>query len=428
MIPASGGDRKLPWPLAAGETAQAYPQFLPDGKHYLYLSGSAQPGKAGIYVNSIDSSDRQFVVATDTNAAYVQGQLLFARGNVLMAQPFDSGTLKLSGDPRPVTDHIEKGLHHNASFSASANGVLVLRQAFNSTLSSLQWFDRSGRKLNAVGGVADYAGPQLSADDSKLAVAIRDPQLTTHDVCIFDLLRGTQTRLTFDPANDHNSIWSPEGTHIAFTSDRAGQKDLHWKPADGSGAEELLLGGKGGDKYAMDWSRDGKYLVYTYQTPEELRLHVYVLPLSGERKPVPFVNIHFVTGEGQISPNGRWVAYRSQESGRNGVYVQGFNLDPSQPRGKWQVSTEGGDQPRWSSDGKELFYHLGDAYYAVDVKTDGKSFEAGIPKPLFAFPIVLSVSGSGSPFVVTRDGQRFLVLAPVEKTGNAPIEVLTNWR
>jgi Tol biopolymer transport system component len=415
--------------LAAGETGQGWPQFLPDGKHYLYLSASNLPGKGGIYVNSIDSNDRRFVVATDTNAAYVQGQLLFTRGDVLMAQPFDPGTLKLSGDPRPVADHIEKGIHHTATFAASPNGVLVWRrEASNSSQSALQWFDRSGKKLNVVGGVADYTSPQLSPDDSKLAIDIRDPKLKTRDIWIFDLLRGTQTRLTFNPADDTSPSWSPDGTRIAFSSDRAGQKDLYWKPADGSGEEELLLGGKGGDKYAGSWSRDGKYLMYSYQTPEEHLLHLYVLPLSGDRKPVPFVNIKFVTGEGQFSPNGRWVAYRSTESGRNEVYVQGFNLDPSQPRGKWQVSTAGGDQPRWRSDGKELFYHLGDTYYAVDMTTDGKSFVAGIPKPLFAFPIVLSYSGSGSPFVVTRDGQRFLVLAPVEKMGSAPIEVLLNWR
>jgi Tol biopolymer transport system component len=305
----------------------------------------------------------------------------------------------------------------------------VWRQSAKSSQSSLQWFDRSGKKLNVVGGVADYSNPELSPDDSKLAIGIRDPQLKTRGIWIFDLLRGTQTRLTFDPADDMDSIWSPDGTRIAFSSDRAGQKDIYWKPADGTGAEELLLGGKGGDRYAGNWSPDGKYLMYYYTVPRAPGvLHLYVLPLTGDRKPVPFVDIPFVTGEGQISPNGRWVAYRSLESGRNEVFVQGFNLDPSQPRGKWQVSTAGGDQPRWRSDGKELFYHLGDTYYAVDVKTDGKSFEAGIPKPLFAFPIVLSVSGSGSPFVVTRDGQRFLVLAPVEKTGSAPLEVLLNWR
>ena len=185
------------------------------------------------------------------------------------------------------------------------------------------------------------------------------------------------------------------------------------------------MGGKGEAKNVEDWSPDGKYLIYNELGASGT--HLNVLPLA-DRKPVPFVNTNFTTSEGQFSPDGLWVAYRSLESGSNEVYVQGFNPDPSQPRGKWQVSTEGGDQPRWRSDGKELFYHLGDTYYAVDMTTDGKSFVAGIPRPLFAFPIVLSHSGSGSPFVVTRDGQRFLVLAPVEKMGSSPIEVLLNWR
>jgi Tol biopolymer transport system component len=302
----------------------------------------------------------------------------------------------------------------------------VWRQAANSSQSALQWFDRSGKKLSVVGEHADYSNPALSADDSKLAVGIRDPQLKTRDIWIFDLLRGTQTRLTFDPADDFDSIWSPDGTRIAFSSDRAGQRDIYWKPADGSGAEELLLGGKGEAKNVEDWSRDGKYLVYNAQGSSGI--HLNVLPLSGDRKPVPFVNINFTTAEGQISPDGRWMAYRSMEFGRTEIYVQGFNLDPSQPRGKWQVSVAGGELPRWRRDGKELFFHCNDGFYAVDVKTDGPSFEAGIPRLLFEVPTVSSSPAGGAPFVVSRDGQCFLVLAAVEKTASSPIEVLLNWR
>jgi len=140
------------------------------------------------------------------------------------------------------------------------------------------------------------------------------------------------------------------------------------------------------------------------------------------------VSINFNTSEGQFSPNGRWVAYRSLESGKAEVYVQGFILDPSQPRGKWQISTAGGELPRWSGDGKELFYHSGDSYFAVDVKSDGKTFDAGIPKPLFTALTVRASATSGSPFAVTRDGQRFLVLEQLEQTGSEPIEVVVNWR
>jgi Tol biopolymer transport system component len=188
----------------------------------------------------------------------------------------------------------------------------------------------------------------------------------------------------------------------------------------------LLLQEKGTGRNVEDWSADGKYLLYNYAVPHSA--HLYVLPMAGDRKPVPFVDIDFYTSEGQFSPDGRWVAYRSTEAGSQEVYVQGFNLNPSQPRGKWQISTAGGELPRWRGDGKELYYHLGDGYFAVDVKTDGKSFQAGIPKSLFEVPTVRSSSTGGSPFMVTRDGQRFLVLAQIEQAGSEPLEVLVNWR
>ena len=187
-----------------------------------------------------------------------------------MAQPFDLRNLTLGGEPRPVADHIETGAAAGTSSrsppsAASPNGVLVWRRIIQSSQSLLQWFDRNGKRLGVVGEAADYSNPALSPDDTRLAVGIRDPQTKTRDIWIFDLLRGTKTRLTFDPADDLDSIWSPDGTRIAFTSDRTGQRNIYWKPADGSGSEELLLGGKDGQENVEDWSRDGKYLMYNYQ-------------------------------------------------------------------------------------------------------------------------------------------------------------------
>ena len=432
-VSAAGGEPNQLRPLAQGETLQRWPLFLPDGKHYLYLSLGNQPDQQGIYVASLDSNDRKFLVATNTNAAYVEsGQLLFTRGEVLMAQPFDLRSLALTGEPRPVEDHVELAnaarpgvTLASASFSASPNGVLIWRRSLQSAQSQLQWCDRNGRKLSTVGEPANYSNPFLSPDDSKLAVCIRDPETKTRDIWIFDLKRGTKTRLTFDPADDIDPVWSPDGNRIAFTSDRAGQRDIYWKLADGSSPDELLLADKAGQKNVEDWSRDGKYLLYNYQPSGAA--HLYVLPLA-DRKPVPFLNVNFRTQEGQFSPNGRWIAYRSLESGKSEVFVEGFTLDPSQARGKWQISVDGGELPRWRSDGKELFYHRGDGYFGVDVETGGPSFKAGIPKQLFSVPTVDSSIGGGSPFVVTRDGQRFLVLAQVEKTESEPLEVVVNWR
>ena len=432
-VSASGGDPKPLRPLAEGEIVQIWPEFLPDGKHYIYLSLNNRPDQQGIYAASLDSNDRKLIVATNTNAVYVQsGQLLFTRGGVLMAQPFDLENLTVGGEPRVVADHLETPVAAPnslpiATFSASPNGVLVWRRSTQSSQSSLQWFDRSGKKLGVIGETADYSNPALSPDDTKLAIGIRDPQTKTRDIWSFDLRRGTRTRLTFDPADDLDSIWSPDGTRVAFTSDRTGQRNIYWKAADGSGSEELLLGGREGQENVEDWSRDGKYLMYNYQLSPS-RIHLYLLPPSGDRKPVPLLNAEFPTGQGQFSPNGRWVAYRSVESGRPEIYVQGFSLDPSQPRGKWQVSVAGGEVPRWRRDGKELYYEFNGGYFAVDVKSDGATFEAGIPRLLFEAPTIVSNTGGGQPFVVTHDGQRFLVPTPVEKTTSASIEVLVNWR
>jgi len=427
-LPAAGGEPKPLGSLAKGETAQRWPQFLPDGKHYLYLSVSAQPDLEGIYVASLDGGERKLIVTTQANAVYVpSGHLLYVKGDVLMAQPFDLRNLKLLDEPRPITDHIAMTASFSiipfAIFAASPNGVLVWRNGSETSASQLQWFDRNGRKLGVVGGAADFSGPILSPDEKKLAVGIMDPQTKTRDIWVIDLVRGTRTRLTFDPADDINPVWSPDGTRIAFTSNRKGERDLYQKPADGSGQEELLLEAKDGQKNAEDWSPDGKYLLYNHQPSGQT--HLYVMPLAGDRKPVPFLKTAFRTDEGQFSPNGRWLAYCSNESGEREIYVQGFKLDPSQPRGKWQVSTTGGTEPRWRHDGKELYYYAGKGLMAVEVKTDGASFEAGIPKPLFD----VRVPASGrNHFLVSRDGQRFLVIEPVEETGNAPMQVLVNWR
>jgi Tol biopolymer transport system component len=318
-----------------------------------------------------------------------------------------------------------------ASFAASPSGVVVWRHSKPASWSFPQWLDRDGKKLAVIGEPADYSNPSISPDDSKLAVCIRDPQTATRDIWIFDLLRGGKTRLTFDPADDVNPVWSPDGTRIAFTSDRSGQRNIYGKLADGSGPEELLLGGSEAQENVEDWSRDGKYLIYSYSSGNHAALRV--LPLAGDRKPVTYLDTKFASSEGQFSPNGRWVAYYSNESGKPEVYVQGFSLDPSQPRGKWQVSTAGGELPRWSRDGKQLYYHFGTQFFAVDVKTDGPSFQAGVPKLLFETNAVNSTGiGSGrggSPYGVSSDGKRFLVLAATDaKAPSSPIDVVVNWR
>lgn len=222
-------------------------------------------------------------------------------------------------------------------------------------------------------GTEDAFFPFWSPDSRSIAFFAQG-KLKRVDIWVFDLVRGTGSRLTFDPADDLNPVWSPDGTRIAFTSEWKGHRDIYWKLASGTGPDEALL--ESTDRKSVeDWSGDGRFLVYNTGNNPKTRDDLWALPLSGDRKPVPILMTPFTEGQGQLSPDGRWIAYRSSKSGRPEVYVQPF--PPS--GGKWQISTAGGHEPRWRRDGKELFYTLGQKILAVPVKTEGATFEAGIP-------------------------------------------------
>jgi Tol biopolymer transport system component len=425
-VPAGGGEPTLVGKRAEGENTRSWPQFLPDGRHFLYVSRGARPEEQGIYVASIDSDDRKRIVASDRSAAYSpSGHLLFVRGNALMAQSFDVKKLELSGEAFSVAEQVAQFgfLGTGAAYSISTNGVLAWVTGPSFASLQMTWLDRSGKKLGTLGEPADYSNPALSPDERSLAVGRIDPQKNTRDLWVFDLVRGTSTRLTFDPADDLNPTWSPDGSRIAFTSNRRGRRELYQKRANGSGDDELLLESK--DPMAVeDWSADGRFLLYN-TTPGGTASNLGLLPLSpgSDRKPIAFLATAFLEREGQFASNSRWIAYRSNESGRDEVYVQGVSPDGARGQGKWQVSTAGGVEPRWRRDGKELFYLAGSTLMAVDVKTDGASFEAGIPKPLFETHVLGELRRNR--YVVTRDGQRFLVVSTVEQT-TEPIHVLVN--
>jgi Tol biopolymer transport system component/predicted Ser/Thr protein kinase len=426
-VTANGGQ---PQPLgkpAEGETGRFWPQFLPDGRRYLYLSRAVRPEDQGIYVASLDSDDRKRIGASDHNAAYSpSGHLLFVRGNALMAQAFDAKRLALSGEAVSLTESVAlqaARLLPGAAFSVSGNGVLAW-QPGSGEETQLTWFDRSGKKLGTLGEPAEYSNPALSPDEKSLAVGRQDPQGKTRDLWVFDLVRGMQTRLTFDPADDFNPTWSPDGIRIAFTSDRRGRRELYQKLANGSGDDELLLQSQDLAYSAEDWSADGKLLLYN-RGGGQRQADLYLLPMSRgvDRKPITFLATEFSEQHGQFAPNGRWIAYSSDETGPLEVYVQGVSPGGVRGQGKWQVSTAGGVQPRWRRDGQELFYVSGSTLMAVDVKTDGASFEAGIPRQLFEVPLPPE---RRNRFVAARDGQRFLVNTALEQT-SGPIHVLVNY-
>jgi hypothetical protein len=342
----------------------------------------------------------------------------------LMAQAFDAERFKLSGELSPLADQLEilageAGVGAlGAAFSISPAGLLAYRQA-GTVVSELAWLDRNGMRLGTVGGPGDYTNPALSPDEKKLAVSRTDLQTKTRDIWIFDLERGASSRFTFDPADDSIQPGRPMGAELLLRlTNRKGHRDIYQKSADGTGPEELLIEGRRGEQASInDWTPDSKTILFG---PID---NIWSFPLDRNRKPSPLFERGFPTRNPQVSPNGRWIAYGSNESGKFEVYVQRF--PPSS--GKWQISTTGGDEPQWRRDGKELFYLATDnRIMAVDVKAESTDFHAGVPKPPL-FEIHGTPARRRNHFVVTANGQRSLAVLPLEQTHSSPITVVTNW-
>jgi len=441
-VSANGG---TPTPVTAlnasrGETVHAFPSFLPDGRHFVYWINSTAPAKKGIYVGSLDAKPeeqglRQLVV-TDQMAAYAPssdpeiGQLLFVREGALMAQPFDARRLELTGEPVTVAERVGF-LSAYPYFSASNNGVLAYRTSSGSSQESqLAWYDRQGKLIRRVGEPGLFLQFALSPDGTRVGVHSIDPQHPASIVLLVDLSRGTTTRLTFGSFNYYSSAWSPDGSRIIFVSNQGDKFGLYEKAVNSEKEEELLFQSKE-NMVATSWSHDGRFLLY-FTVDSRNYSDLWVLPLEGDRKPVPFLRTEFDEGQGYFSPDGRWVAYYSNETGRPEIYVRPFSADSpreaSSAGPKWLISTAGGVEPRWRADGRELFYvALDGKLMAVDVTT-GPVFEAGIPKVLFQTPVArpeFGVVGTAEP---AADGKRFLFEIPAEQTVQPPFIVVQNWQ
>jgi dipeptidyl aminopeptidase/acylaminoacyl peptidase len=398
---------------------------LPDGRHYLYLALSGQQANNAIYVMSLDSPEtRRLLSGAEAGATYAPpGYLLFLRGTTLMAQPFDAERLELTGEPHPIAENVIFNIVPRlAGFSVSDNGVLVYRSNASAN-TQLTWFDRAGRPLGTVGPTADQRNHALSPDGRRVAVGRIDLDAGTRDIWLIDLERGTNTRFTSDPSNDAFPLWSPDGSRIVFSSQReTGLAAIYQKPASGTGSEELFVQANL-PVIPTDWSRDGQYLLCQTSNDPKTHFDLWVLPLSGERKLIPLFQTEFNEVQGQFSPDARWVAYASNESGRLEIYVQSF--PPG--RGKWQISTNGGAQPQWRRDGRELFYMSGDLkLMAVEIRAAPNRFEASLPRPLFNLHIV-TLPVVRNHYAVSADGQRFLVNTLVEESAPSPLTVVMNW-
>ena len=400
------------------ESAQAWPSFLPDGRHFLYQSWNGRSEDSTIFVASLDGGERKLLLKADSNGTYsLPGYLLFARDTTVMAQSFDASRLQLSGDPFPIAEEVTfKGSSSYSNFSVSENGAMVF---WRGSLSNRQlvWFDRQGKQLGLVGPPGDFNDIVLSPDGKR--AALQRLEGGNSDIWLIDLARGLPSRFTFDPLADDDPVWSPDGSLIMFSSERDGPFNLYLKVSSGAGNEEVQYKSDT-PKELTDWSTDGRFILfdaYDAKTGGDL----WALPLFGDRKPYALLNTPFSEQQGHFSPDGRWFAYTSNESGRYEVYVQSFPLSG----GKWLVSTAGGAQPHWRRDGKELFYVAADRrLMAVDV-TAGASLEASAPKALFQTQVVRY--DAPNRYDVSADGQRFLINTPVGEVSQTPITVVLNW-
>jgi Tol biopolymer transport system component len=421
-VSADGGEPAAVTTLdaARGETGHRFPWFLPDGRHFLFAVLPEKNQKFDLYIGSIDTSARQAVTSAESAAVYAEpGYLLFSRRNVLVAQRFDARRLQLSGEPVAIGDaptSVDAQYSGGRAVSVSVTGTLAyLGDRLSNT--KLEWFDRSGRDLGSL-SVPDGRYQEISfAPDGRHAAVTRFASQHESDIWIADLDRGGATRFTSAPGLNQEVLWSPDGSRVVFASDRSGIRNLFVKAASGATAEELLYSSSVMFKEPRAWSPDGKVVVFEPLDPQTNR-DLWILPLDGDRTPTPYLRTPFNEQFAAISPDGRWLAYSSDESGRFEIYVDSFPT----PHNKYRVTDHGGLAPYWRKDGREMAIVSPDvrSVLLADVPA-GAEFHASAPRQALALPKD-TVWVQPAP-----DFQRFLVSVPVAESATSTLTVVFDW-
>jgi Tol biopolymer transport system component len=423
QVPDGGGTPQLLTRLEKGEVNQRWPEFLPGGRAVLFSGAptNANWTNAKIAVQSLGTGERRNLIQGGTYPQYApSGHLVYVQGASLMAVPFDSQRLAVTGAAVPVVEGVLQSPSSGAAqYSLSATGSLVyISGGVQADQRRLVWVTRNGAEQPvAAPGRAYVYPPRLSPDGQRVGVGITEEE---SQVWLYDFSRETLNRFTFEGQVNLNAVWTPDGKWIAIQSNREGPLNIFWQRADGSGGLEHLITSEY-NNFPMTWSPDGQLLAFAEINPTT-GYDIWVLRMS-DRKALPFIRTPFNESAARFSPDGRWLAYISDESGRWEIYVQPY---PG-PGGKWQISTEGGTEPTWNRNGRELFYRSGEKMMAVDIAVQ-PGFAAGKPKVLFEGRYN-AAQGATPNYDVSPDGQRFLMIRPVEQAQSAPtqINVVLNW-
>jgi serine/threonine protein kinase/Tol biopolymer transport system component len=413
-------------------TGHRFPSFLPDGRHFLYLLASEKPDVAGLYISSLDGNVNVRIAPNKTNGVFVPmrgspfaGHVLFRRDDdTLMALPFDARSLRPTGEAVPLAEQVPTSwaLGHG-EFSASANGTLAYRSGYAVEQRELAWMDRSGRRIATVSKPGPYLDFAMSPDEQTAAVTVANG--SSQEIWLQDLRTDHLSRFTFRPGLNYAAVWSPESRRLVFMFQPAGTYffDIFQKRVGGNSSEEFMFRAALGAPH--DWSPDGKWIVYG-QIGGSTGADLWLFPTGGDENPVPYLQSPFDETNARFSPDGKWIAYQSNESGQYQIYIQAFP-----PTGaKWQVSSTGGEYPRWRRDGSELFYMAQDFRLMTVSLVTATTVNAGPPQPLFQVSVIGNLPGD-IPFGVepSHDGKRFLVSVPATDRVAAvqPITVVTNW-
>ena len=427
-VSASGGEPSRLTTLAAGETGHRWPSFMPDGQHLLFVVRSGRQDNGTIFISAIDGSDRKRLFSSQFGALYVNGYVLSLTNDTLSAQRFDLTQRVPVGEPAPIATHVAGSTVLYGSFTASDTGMPAFAPDTNAEM-QLAWFNREGRPLATVGPPRDYADVTLMPDGRRVLVTRPDARTSSSNIWSIDVTTGEGVPITFDASIAAQPVVSPDGREFAFRSSRQIPAPIFHRATSGAGEDEVLLqpakvGGlrESGNLFPTDWSSDGKFILF-HVPYADTNYDIFFLPLAGDRRPRPFVHTSGADLHARFSPDSRWVAYSSGESGRQEIFVQPF----PNGTGRWRVSTDGGAEPRWRGDGRELFFIGADGQMMAAPVTTGASFEHGTPRPLFR----TRISGFANPYrtsyAVTRDGERFLISGIAENATPQSIAVVVNW-